>query len=208
MPYCWKCWAGAFAATVVFCVLGVAYLDVPIAIYFQRGTSHWDIAGEVFSSPVLVGLITIVIAPLLLLRLVRGSLSDFAETVIVAGGTALGTFSVNDFVLKRMFGRQDVADFLADPRGAGFHLFGGDMNSSFPSGHAVMASAGLLVMARVYPRYLPPAVAALALIAILLLVGDWHFLSDIAAGLFLGTLAGTLAGDLAKSHFELKRARR
>ncbi len=49
------------------------------------------------------------------------------------------------------------------------------------------------------------AAGALTAMAVLLLVGNWHFLSDIAAGLYLGALAGTLAGDLAKSHFAQKR---
>jgi hypothetical protein len=33
-----------------------------------------------------------------------------------------------------------------------------------------------------------------------LLVGDWHFLSDIIAGAFLGTSAGILAGEGWAAH--------
>ena len=205
MPFCWKCWLATFVATAALCAGAILWLDLPIAHHFQSDAPHWGLLGTIFAGWVLVSLITIVILPLLIVRLVRGSLSDFAETVIVAGGAALASFSVNDFVLKRIFGRTDVADSLAQPAAAGFHFLGGDMTASFPSGHAVMAAAGLVAFTRVYPRCLPFAIGALAVMAVLLLVGDWHFLSDIAAGLFLGALAGTLAGDLAKSHFAQRR---
>jgi membrane-associated phospholipid phosphatase len=201
MPFCWKCWSAVLVAIAGLCAGAFLRLDMPIARYFQSDAPHWGLLGTIFAGPVLVSLITVIVAPLLILRLVRGSLSDFAETVIVAGVAALVSFSVNDFVLKRIFGRTDVADSLAQPATAGFHLFGGDMNSSFPSGHAVMAAAGLVAFTRVYPRWRPLAVAALVLMVVLLLVGDWHFLSDIAAGLYLGALAGAVAGDLARSHF-------
>ena len=206
MAFCWKCWLAALLATALFCVAAFIWLDMPIAHYFASSAPHWGLLGTIFAGPVLVGLIAAVILPLLLLRLVRGTLSDFAETVIVAGGAALASFSVNDFVLKRIFGRTDVADSLANPATAGLHLFGGDMNSSFPSGHAVMAAAGLVAFIRVYPRWRPAAIAALVLMVVLLLVGDWHFLSDIAAGLYLGALAGAVAGDLARSHFAQRRS--
>jgi len=40
----------------------------------------------------------------------------------------------------------------------------------------------------------------LLLAAGLMLVGDWHFLSDIIAGAFLGTSAGILAGEGWAAH--------
>jgi len=206
MPFCWRCWLAALVATAALCAGAVPWLDMAIARHFQSEAPHWGLLGTIFAGPVLVGLITVIVAPLLILRLVRGSLSDFAETIIVAGVAALASFSVNDFVLKRVFGRSDVADSLAQPAVAGFHLFGGDMNSSFPSGHAVMAAAGLVAFARVYPRWQPAALAASIVMVVLLLVGDWHFLSDIAAGLYLGALSGAVAGDLARSHFARRRA--
>ena len=184
MPFCWRCWLAALVATAALCAGAVPWLDMAIARHFQSEAPHWGLLGTIFAGPVLVGLIT----------------------VIVAGVAALASFSVNDFVLKRVFGRSDVADSLAQPAVAGFHLFGGDMNSSFPSGHAVMAAAGLVAFARVYPRWQPAALAASIVMVVLLLVGDWHFLSDIAAGLYLGALSGAVAGDLARSHFARRRA--
>jgi membrane-associated phospholipid phosphatase len=183
------------------CLLAIGWADIPLMHFFAGGAARWSFMGENFNSPVLIGLITLVIAPLLLLRLTRGTLSDFLETVIVAGCAALASFTVNDFVLKRLFGRDTLLHYLTDPATAGFHLFHGGFYSSFPSGHSVMAATGLFVFARVYPRWLPYILCLLAVMALLLLVGNWHFLSDILAGMFLGALAGSLAGELARSHF-------
>jgi hypothetical protein len=40
-----------------------------------------------------------------------------------------------------------------------------------------------------------PLAILLLLAAALLVVGDWHFLSDVIAGTFLGVSAGILAGE-------------
>ncbi len=177
-----------------------------LAHYFAAGSTSWSFMGEKFSSPVLISAITLAIGPLLVLRLVRGTLSDFAETIIVAGCAALGSFTVSDFVLKRLFGRNNVTETLASPDTAGFHFFQGSPFSSFPSGHSVMVATALFVFARVYPGRLPLVLVTLAAMAGLLLVGNWHFLSDILSGMFLGAFAGSLAGELACSHFARRRA--
>jgi membrane-associated phospholipid phosphatase len=184
----------------------MAWADLPLALYFADGAARWAFMGDSFNSPILIGLITLVVAPLLLLRLIRGTLSEFSETVIVAGGAALGAFTVSDFVLKRLFGRDGVIRYLAAPETAGFHFFHGSPYSSFPSGHSVMVATALFVFARVYPSRLPLVLGALAVMTVLLLVGNWHFLSDILSGMFLGAFAGSLAGELARSHFERRRA--
>jgi hypothetical protein len=44
----------------------------------------------------------------------------------------------------------------------------------------------------------------LVLAAGLLIVGDWHFLSDVIAGTFVGVSAGILAGELWTVHAKLR----
>jgi len=199
-------WLGALLSTVLLCALSIEYLDMPIArLLFTGGVAHkLSVLGSLLSSSTLVGLITIVILPLILIRLVRGTLSKFGETIIVAGCVAIGAFAVNDNVLKWIFGREEVVTYLTNPTDPIFHPMSGDVSSSFPSGHAVMITAGLSACARVYPRLQLTAVALLAIMSGMLLLGHWHFLSDIIAGLFVGGSAGVLAGELAKSHFDRK----
>lgn len=42
--------------------------------------------------------------------------------------------------------------------------------------------------------------ALLVLAALLLVVGDWHFVSDVIAGSFVGLTAGLLAGEVWRLH--------
>jgi membrane-associated phospholipid phosphatase len=206
MIFTLKPWITALVVTAIICGVSIEFLDTPIAQFFLHDAHRLHPLGDALGSAVLVSAITVVIFPLLIERLVRGCLSRLKEATIVSGIAALGSFTVNDFVLKRIFGRQDVASYLSHPVGTGFSMFGGDMYSSFPSGHSVMAAAALVVFVRIYPDKIRLLASLLIAIAILLVVGDWHFLSDVVAGLFIGASAGAVAGDLAKSHFE-KRLR-
>jgi hypothetical protein len=66
----------------------------------------------------------------------------------------------------------------------------------------VLAGAFAGVFLRLYKVSIWPVSALLLIAAGLLLVGDWHFLSDIIAGAFLGTSAGILAGEGWVAHSE------
>jgi hypothetical protein len=59
----------------------------------------------------------------------------------------------------------------------------------------VLAGAFAGVLMRFYRASIWPLSALLVLAAGLLVVGDWHFLSDVIAGTFLGVSAGILAGE-------------
>ena len=67
----------------------------------------------------------------------------------------------------------------------------------------VMASAFAFAIIRPYPRKWPPLTALLCLGAILLVIGDFHFLSDVVAGAFVGGTAGFFAGELRRQHTQL-----
>ncbi len=64
----------------------------------------------------------------------------------------------------------------------------------------VLAGAFAGVFMRLYKASIWPLCTLLLTAAGLLLVGDWHFLSDIIAGAFLGTSAGILAGEGWAAH--------
>ena len=64
----------------------------------------------------------------------------------------------------------------------------------------VMATAFAVVIMRLYPRATPPLIALLCLGAFALLIGDWHFVSDVVAGAFEGWTAGLVAAELWDRH--------
>jgi membrane-associated phospholipid phosphatase len=110
-------------------------------------------------------------------------------------------YGINDQVLKVFFGVPDpVAVMHGTPHV--FHLWMGSEMSSFPSGHMVLAGAFAGVFMRLYKVTIWPLAALLLLAAALLIVGDWHFLSDVICGAFLGVSAGILAGEGRAAHLK------
>jgi len=87
--------------------------------------------------------------------------------------------------LNFFFSRQPPLEFLRLPDSHVFHFFQGSQCGSFPSGYMVMASAYAFAIIRLYPRTWSPLTALLCLGAILLVIGDFHFLSDVVAHAFV-----------------------
>jgi membrane-associated phospholipid phosphatase len=133
-------------------------------------------------------------------RLVRGRLSPLSETLAIACLASICAYAVNDGVLKQLFGVPNPSSVLLGGARHSFHLLAGDRDSSFPSGHMVLAGAFGGVFVRLYPSGVWLVGITLALGAALLIFGDWHFASDVIAGTFVGVSTGVLAGELWRVH--------
>lgn len=68
-----------------------------------------------------------------------------------------------------------------------FPFHGGRGWASFPSGHMTVTSAAFVVLWCAYPRLWPLWAALILAVAAGLLGMDYHFVSDMIAGTFLGT---------------------
>jgi len=180
----------------------ICWLDIPVARAFLVNANHVSGLGAVFGSAVLVAAEMVLIAGLALTRIVRGSLPEFAKALFIACSTSLSAFVVNDHVLKLIFGRQNPSVLLQGDPNQVFNLFQGNQQSSFPSGHMVMATAFAIAMVRLQPRTLPILAVLLCVGAIALVVGDWHFIGDVIAGAFVGGTAGFVAGELWMEHVQ------
>jgi hypothetical protein len=64
----------------------------------------------------------------------------------------------------------------------------------------VLAGAFTGVFMRLYRTSILPFSALLLVAAVLLIAGDWHFVSDVIAGTFVGVSAGILAGEVWLAH--------
>lgn len=185
---------GALLAAVAF-----AYADLPIARHVFGTFPAARSLGNGLSSAVLLTIEASIVLALVILRLTRGRLSPFRETVVLACLTSICTYAINDSGLKVLFGVPNPVAVLGGARHA-FHLFAGSSKSSFPSGHMALASAFAGVFMRLYGKTVLLFSVLLLIAAILLILGDWHFVSDVIAGTVLGVWAGILAGELWLAH--------
>jgi membrane-associated phospholipid phosphatase len=100
--------------------------------------------------------------------------------------------------LKLFFGRdwpitwQWNAHSWINDRSYGFHFFRSALNqnaestSSFPSGHAAIAFATFLPVGFMFRKALPWCLLAAGLESAVMVILNYHFLSDVLAGALLG----------------------
>ena len=92
-------------------------------------------------------------------------------------------------ILKLGVGRIDARFWLLHPNVKEFHWFHGVWHyTGFPSGHMTVFSVLVIALSRFYPRYRPAYFGFLSALALALIATDYHFLSDIIAGAYLGLL--------------------
>lgn len=189
--------------SLLLCMLVVAvafvYFDVPIARRFYGILGPTEKLAKGLTSAVLLSAEAVVALTLIIIRITRGRLSPRGEAAALACLTSICAFSVNDSALKFFFGVPNPSAVVHGARHA-LHLLSGSSNSSFPSGHMVLSGAFAGVFMRLYRRSTLPFSALLFIGAVLLVVGDWHFLSDVIAGVFIGVSAGLLAGEVWSAH--------
>ncbi|HET6421829.1 MAG TPA: phosphatase PAP2 family protein [Geobacteraceae bacterium] len=105
---------------------------------------------------------------------------------LLTGCTVPVSFLLKSF-LKDLFGKVTTRAWLKQKYLYGFHwLDGGSDFSGFPSGHMLLFMVLALGVIRFYPRFRSASIGFLLLLAVALIVTDYHFLSDIIAGALLG----------------------
>jgi membrane-associated phospholipid phosphatase len=194
-PWSWRRRALTVAGCLLFLAASVLWLDRPIAwrVGHPRGIWH---AVSLLRHVISIGLDALLALLLLsLFELVRAlaaamrgaAVARSARAVILAGLSATATIVLNDLVLKPVFSRYTIDYFLSPSGLYGFRFFGGDITSSFPSGHAGLVASYFFVLQAFYPhrRALWLSIAGLAFAG--LVAAQWHFLSDIAAGAMTGS---------------------
>ncbi len=189
--------------SLLICLLVVAVafrtLDVPIARHVYGALGAAESLGRGLTSAVLLSGEAAVALTLIVVRVTRRRLSPFGEATALACLTSICAYGMDDSALKFFFGVPNPGAVLSGTRHA-FHLFGGSSVSSFPSGHMVLSGAFAGVFMRLYRSSIRLLSVLLFLGAVLLVVGDWHFLSDVVAGIFIGVSAGLLAGEVWLAH--------
>ena len=193
-PVVVQIWLVSFVVFAGLAALSFAHIDVPLALHFRYGSRFLKPLNTAFGAAVILSVESAVTLGLILARVVRGHISRFGEALAIACLASICAYSINSQVLKPFFGVPTPAEVLQGARHT-FNFMTGSGESSFPSGHMVLAGTFAGVFMRLYKSSIPSLTALLALAAGLLVVGDWHFLSDVIEGTFVGVSAGFLAGE-------------
>jgi membrane-associated phospholipid phosphatase len=174
--------------------LSIAYLDVPVAVFLDthlRHTQFW--VGLNFA---LHPLPLLVIGALFFLLgcgvwLIAGrSLRLSAEVPLLCSWATIWAVAA-EHIGKRIFGRGWPDPTFVREHLSGFHFLHGETHwNSFPSGTALISFAVLAVLWMVRPRWRTGSSIIAAVILAAVVLGNYHWLSDLIAGAFLGACIG------------------
>jgi membrane-associated phospholipid phosphatase len=186
----------AVTLAVAAILLSVNFVDRPVARLAFVISEDLAFFSRLAGTPSLFGPLAIGIAALFILRRVAFLPIAYLDGVLTQSEISILATKLLLVPLKALFGRTwplyGDPSFIVD--GAfGFYPFrGGPQYASFPSGHAASVFVLGVIFWSAYPRYRLVYGAGAATISTMLIVGDFHFVSDVIAGALLGVGVGAL----------------
>jgi len=183
-------------------LVAVAYLwlDRPISYFAHNQLARIRVFADLTRIPefmtVAASLIFVTVG---LYVLLRRPLTKLRSALLLCG-ISIGVAALIKDQLKFVFGRNWPETWINNNPSlirdgvSGFNFFhGGAGYSAFPSGHTAVTCAAAAVLWISYPRYRPLIAAMVAAVVIGLIGANYHFLSDVIAGGFLGWSTGWIA---------------
>jgi membrane-associated phospholipid phosphatase len=199
-------WGLGLLATATAVAIAYFWLDRPIALLAHDVSQRFHLFQKLTLIPDALLPIAVVVILLVGLRgLIGVPLSRF-ETVLFVAGISLAIAAMAKAELKIAFGRtwpetwiRNNPSLIRDHVYGFFPFHGGGGYASFPSGHTTIVCAMMTVFWICYPRLRPLYALAMAGVAIGLVGANFHFLSDVIAGAFLGISVGWISVALWES---------
>ena len=193
----WLIW---LALTAAFCAVSVAWFDRPIAFFVHRELGQPFFLTQLPRiSEWLVGAASVVFV-LLGLRGLTGRPLSRLEAVILLCGLSIIVSAALKNELKFVFGRTWPETWINNNPSLirdgvySFNFFrAGRAYESFPSGHTAAVCSAMSVLWLCYRRWRVLCAVTVLLVVIGLIGSDFHFLSDVVAGAFVGASTGWLA---------------
>jgi len=193
-------WLVGLAGITIAVVVCVLWLDRPIALLGYGWFGRHRILQHLAETPSFFSpLIVLAFA----LMIVRWMMAHRFGTIDIVANLCIITLAVADPLkgwLKFIFGRTWPAygqpSFIFEAA-YGFHPFhGGPDFGSFPSGHAVAVCAVAVILWTYLPMFRAVYAVSVATIFVALVAGDFHFLSDVIAGAFVGISLSALVVNM------------
>jgi membrane-associated phospholipid phosphatase len=202
-------WLYSLLATALAVFVAYEWLDRPLAqLSHAVLANHAGFAELTHIQDPLIPLAAIAYVCLGLWVIAGRPLSKLAVTALLCSFSLVMGETIKN-LLKYAFGRTWPETWVRNnpsfiENGAyGFHPFrGGAGYASFPSGHTTVICALVSVLWILYPQWRALYALVVAAVAVGLIGANYHFLSDVIAGGFVGVSSGWMATALwrASSH--------
>jgi membrane-associated phospholipid phosphatase len=200
-------WIVSFALTAVLVSVSYEWLDRRIAFLAHDHVRQFEVFGQLifrvpeFVTP-LAGLLLISVA---FRVLTKRPLSQAQSVVLLCSLSFFLAEGIKTY-LKVAFGRTWPETWIFNNPSLirdgvyGFHPFhGGAGYTSFPSGHTTAVCAIVSVLWICYPKLRPVYLMCALAVSFGLVAANYHFLSDVIAGGFLGASTGWIATAMWKA---------
>jgi membrane-associated phospholipid phosphatase len=192
-------WSLGLLGTAIAVTVSYFWLDRPIAHLAHDQLQQFHLFEKLTLVPeALIPLAVVAFMGLGLRGLTGRPLSRF-QTVLMLSGISLAVSEIIKTQLKFAFGRtwpetwvRNNPSFIRDDVFGFFPFHGGPGYASFPSGHTTAICTVMTVLWICYPGFRPVYALCMAAVAVGLVGADFHFLSDVIAGGFLGISVGWL----------------
>jgi membrane-associated phospholipid phosphatase len=196
MSRCTK-WAVSFAIMIIVVALSYKWLDRPIAVYAHAEFHGVKALPWLTFIPECLAILALAIFVVMGWRVALGRNLSRVESVFLVCGVSLAVAVAIKDQLKFVFGRTWPETWINNNPSLirnnvyGFNPFHGGVGfSSFPSGHTTAICAVMSVLWICYPKFRAIYAVLIAAVGIGLIGADYHFLSDVVAGGFLGVSTG------------------
>lgn len=190
-------WLLSLVATAVAVAVSYVWLDRPIALMMHREFPHPDAFEKLTHIPDPLVPLAVICFVVIGLRTLAGRVQPKAEIAILLCSISLIIGDAIKNQLKFVFGRTwpdtwtNNNPSLIHDGVFGFNFFhGGNGYTSFPSGHMTVTCAVISVLWIFYPRLWALWLLIALAVAVGLVGADYHFLSDVFGGAFVGVSTG------------------
>ena len=200
-------WTVSLVATALAAAISYQWIDRPVALFFHQTVARPQTFARLTYAPdPMVPLAVIVFVILGLMNLSGRALSRLENCALLCS-LSLIVAELTKTQLKLVFGRtwpdtfrDNNPSFLHDGT-YGFNIFhGGHAYASFPSGHTAVTCAVISVLWIYYPKLRWLYALAVLAVAVGLIGANYHFVSDVIAGGFVGISCGWMLTSLWKAH--------
>ena len=207
-------WCIGLAITAGGVIASYLWLDQPIAFFVHRNVADKTIFVWLQRIPVMFLLLSF----FFLAWCGLSTLMDRPFSRVQSVGLACSiSFIATNFInnqLKYLFGRTWPDTWIENNPSLiqngvfGFNPFHGGLGfASFPSAHAAGVCSVMAVLWWSYPNWRPIYASCVAAVAIGLIGANYHFLSDVLGGMFVGSFAGYITTKTSISKMALSHDR-